>query len=133
MAAAEIKGLGGGDLSKNFSTVVTPKHFVGYGTTEGGHNARPTFIGKRELLEQFLPPFQKAINAGALSIMTSYNSMDGIPITGDEWLLKNILRKEWKFRGFVVSDLYSIDGIWSDHHVVGSRDEAGIVALKALS
>jgi beta-glucosidase len=57
--------------------------------------------------------------------------MDGIPITGDEWLLKNILRKEWKFRGFVVSDLYSVDGIWSDHHVVGSRDEAGIVALKA--
>ena len=131
MAAAEIKGLGGGDLSKPYSTVVTPKHFVGYGTTEGGHNARPTFIGKRELLEQFLPPFHKAINAGALSVMTSYNSMDGIPITGDDWLLKDVLREEWKFRGFVVSDLYSIDGIWSDHHVVSSRDEVGIFALKA--
>ena len=59
MAAAEIRGLGGGDLSKPYSTVVTPKHFVGYGTTEGGHNSRPTFIGKRELLEQFLPPFHK--------------------------------------------------------------------------
>ena len=131
MSAAEVKGLGGGDLSKPFSTVVTPKHFVGYGTTEGGHNARPTFIGKRELLEQFLPPFKKAINAGALSIMTSYNSLDGIPITGDEWLLKNILRDEWKFRGFVVSDLYSVDGIWNSHHVVGSLEEAGIEALKA--
>lgn len=131
MAAAEIRGLGGGDLSKPYSTVVTPKHFVGYGTTEGGHNSRPTFIGKRELLEQFLPPFHKAIEAGALSIMTSYNSMDGIPITGDSWLLNNVLRDEWKFRGFVVSDLYSIDGIWKDHHVVGSMDEAGIEALKA--
>lgn len=94
MAAAEIRGLGGGDLSKPYSTVVTPKHFVGYGTTEGGHNSRPTFIGKRELLEQFLPPFHKAIEAGALSIMTSYNSMDGIPITGDSWLLNNVLRDE---------------------------------------
>ena len=131
MAAAEIRGLGGGDLSKPYSTVVTPKHFVGYGTTEGGHNSRPTFIGKRELLEQFLPPFHKAIEAGALSIMTSYNSMDGIPITGDSWLLNNVLREEWKFRGFVVSDLYSINGLWNDHHVVGSMDEAGIEALKA--
>lgn len=71
MASAEIRGLGGGDLTKPYSTLVTPKHFVGYGTTEGGHNSRPTFIGKRELLEQFLPPFYKAINSGALSVMTS--------------------------------------------------------------
>ena len=63
--------------------------------------------------------------------MTSYNSMDGIPITGDEWLLKDVLRNEWKFGGFVVSDLYSVDGIWKDHYVVGSLEEAGIAALKA--
>ena len=131
MASAEICGLGGGDLSKPYSTLATPKHFVGYGTTEGGHNSRPTFIGKRELLEQFLPPFYKVINSGALSVMASYNSIDGIPITCDDWLLKDILRDEWKFRGFVVSDLYSINGIWNNHYVVGSLEEAGIAAIKA--
>ena len=131
MAAAIIRGLGGGDLSKPYSTVVTPKHFVGYGTTEGGHNARPTFIGPRELHEQFLPPFRKAIDAGALSLMTSYNSMDGIPITGNDYLLQEILRRQWGFKGFVVSDLYSVDGIWSDHHVAATRGEAAVAALKA--
>ena len=131
MAAAEIRGLGGGDLSRPYSTVVTPKHFVGYGTTEGGHNSRPTSVGRRELLEQFLPPFHRAVDAGALSLMTSYNSLDGIPITGDEWLLSDVLRDEWRFRGFVVSDLYSINGICNDHHVVATVEDAAVEALKA--
>ena len=131
MAAAEIRGLGGGDLSRPYSTVVTPKHFVGYGTTEGGHNSRPTSVGRRELLEQFLLPFHRAIEAGALSLMTSYNSLDGIPITSDEWLLSDVLRNEWQFRGFVVSDLYSINGICNDHHVVATVEDAAVEALKA--
>ena len=131
MAAAEIRGLGGGDLSRPYSTVVTPKHFVGYGATEGGHNSRPTLVGRRELLEQFLLPFHRAIEAGALSLMTSYNSLDGIPITSDEWLLSDVLRDEWQFRGFVVSDLYSINGICNDHHVVATVEDAAVEALKA--
>ncbi len=131
MAAAEIRGLGGGDLSQPFSTVATPKHFVGYGTTEGGHNGRPTSVGRRELLEQFLPPFRRAVDAGALSLMTSYNSLDGVPATGDAWLLSDVLRDEWRFRGFVVSDLFSVNGICNDHHVVATLQDAAVEALKA--
>lgn len=131
LGAAMVKGLGGGDLSKPWSTIATLKHFIGYGTTEGGQNGGITVAGERELRESFLPPFQKAIEAGALSVMTSYNSLDGIPSTASKALLTDLLRNEWGFKGFVVSDLYSIDGIWGTHRVARDRQEAGVMALKA--
>ena len=131
MAAAEIEGLGGGDLAKPFATIPTLKHFIGYGTTEGGHNGAPTYLGKREIRQFFLPPFRQAIRAGALSVMTSYNSLDGIPSSMDDYYLQGVLRKEWGFRGFTVSDLYSIDGIQSTHHVARDLAEAAADALNA--
>jgi beta-glucosidase len=131
MAAALVKGLGGGDLSKPYSTLVTLKHFIAYGTTEGGQNGNQSIVGQRDLLQNFLPPFKKVIDAGALSVMTSYNSLDGIPSTGSAELYTDILRKQWNFKGFVVSDLYSIDGLWETHHVAKTRQEAGVMALKA--
>lgn len=131
LGAAMVKGLGGGDLSKPWSTIATLKHFIGYGTTEGGQNGAITIAGERELRESFLPPFKKAIDAGALSVMTSYNSLDGIPSTASKTLLTNLLRNEWGFKGFVVSDLYSIDGIYNTHRVAQSNQEAGIMALQA--
>ena len=131
LGAAMVKGLGGGDLSKPWSTIATLKHFIGYGTTEGGQNGAITIAGERELRESFLPPFKKAIDAGALSVMTSYNSLDGIPSTASKALLTNLLRNEWGFKGFVVSDLYSIDGIYNTHRVAQSNQEAGIMALQA--
>lgn len=131
LAAAEIEGLGGGDLTKPFATIPTLKHFIGYGTTEGGHNGAPTCLGKREIRQFFLPPFKKAIQAGALSVMTSYNSLDAVPSTMDDYYLRGVLRKEWGFRGFTVSDLYSIDGIWSTHHVAHDLTEAAADALNA--
>ena len=131
IAAAEVRGLGGGDLSKPFSTIATLKHCVGYGTTEGGQTGNPTFLGKREIRQQFLYPFRKAIDAGARSVMTSYNSLDGIPSTMDDYYLRTVLRGEWGFSGFVVSDLYSIDGICYTHHVASSSQEAGVMALRA--
>ncbi len=131
MAAAEIEGLGGGDLTKPFATIPTLKHFIGYGTTEGGHNGAPTYLGKREIRQFFLPPFRQAIRAGALSVMTSYNSLDGIPSSMDDYYLQGVLRKEWGFRGFTVSDLYSIDGIQSTHHVARDLAEAAADALNA--
>ena len=130
LGAAMVSGLGGGDLSKPYSTLATLKHFIGYGTTEGGQNGGPTIAGARDLKENFLPPFRQAINAGALSVMTSYNSLDGVPSTGSRALLTDLLRNEWGFRGFVVSDLYSIDGMWHTHHIVNDANEAGIMALK---
>jgi beta-glucosidase len=131
LGSAMVKGLGGGDLSKPWSTIATLKHFIGYGTTESGQNGGITVAGSRELRESFLPPFKKAIDAGALSVMTSYNSLDGIPSTASKALLTDLLRHEWGFHGFVVSDLYSVDGIWGTHRVARDRQEAGVMALKA--
>ena len=126
-----VKGLGGGILSKPYSTIATLKHFIGYGTTEAGQNGGITIAGARELQESFLPPFKKAINAGALSVMTSYNSLDGIPSTCSKALLTDLLRTQWGFNGFVVSDLYSIDGIHGTHRVAETKQQAGVMALKA--
>ena len=131
LGAAMVQGLGGGDLSKPFSTVATLKHFIAYGTTEGGQNGNPTVLGERELWENFLPPFKRAIDAGALSVMTSYNSMDGIPCTANDYLLTDVLRRQWNFRGFVVSDLFSIDGIAGTHRVAANRQQAALMALQA--
>ena len=128
---AMVAGLGGGDLSRPYSTLATLKHFLAYGISESGQNGNPSFAGMRELHENFLPPFRQAINAGALSVMTSYNSMDGIPCTANHYLLTELLRDEWKFKGFVVSDLYSIEGIHQNHFVASTMKEAAVMALSA--
>ena len=130
LGAAMVRGVGGGDLSKPYSTLATLKHFIAYGTTEGGQNGNQTVLGPMELHQHFLPPFRKAIEAGALSVMTSYNSCDGIPCTSNDYLLTDVLHDQWGFRGFVVSDLYSIDGI-AQMHVARDPQEAGVMALKA--
>ena len=131
MGEAMVRGLGAGKLSDPYATLATLKHFIGYGTTESGQNGNPTFLGMREIHENFLPPFKRAIDAGALSVMTSYNSLDGIPCTANSYFLTDVLHKEWNFHGFVVSDLYSIDGIWQTHHVAATRQQAGVMALHA--
>ena len=132
MGAAMATGLGGGNLSMPYSTIATLKHFIAYGTTEGGQNGARSIVGPRELKQVFLPPFKRAIEAGAMSVMTSYNSLDGVPCTSNKELLTNVLRGEWGFdHGFVVSDLFSIDGLRGTHHTAASSQEAGIQALLA--
>ena len=132
MGAAMVQGLGGGNLSLPYSTIATLKHFIAYGTTEGGQNGARSIAGPRELQQVFLPPFKRVIDAGALSVMTSYNSLDGVPCTSNRHLLTDVLRKEWGFnRGFVVSDLFSIDGICGTHHVAATSQDAAISALLA--
>ena len=111
--------------------ISTLKHFVAYGIPEGGHNGSPSHIGPRDLEENVLPTFKAAIDNGALSVMTSYNTIDGIPTTCNEELLTGVLHDRWNFQGFVVSDLESIDGIYASHHVAKDRQEAGEMALKA--
>ncbi len=132
MGAAMVKGLGGGDLSLPYSTIATLKHFIAYGVSEGGQNGARSIVGPRELKQVFLPPFHKAIDAGALSVMTSYNSMDGVPCTSNRQLLTDVLRDEWGFdRGIVVSDLFSIDGLKGTHRTAASSQDAAIQALLA--
>ena len=131
LGAAMVKGLGGGNLLNPYSTIATFKHFIAYGTTEGGQNGNQSVVGTRDLLQNFFPPFEKAVKEGALSVMTSYNSLDGIPSTGNSWLYNNLLKGQWAFDGFVVSDLYSIDGLYHTHHVCANLDQAAVMAMQA--
>lgn len=132
MGAAMVDGLGGGDLSLPYSTIATLKHFIAYGTTEGGQNGARSIVGPRELKQVFLTPFKRAIDAGALSVMTAYNSLDGVPCTSNRQLLSDVLRGEWNFkRGMVVSDLFSIDGLKGTHHTAANWQDAAIQALQA--
>lgn len=127
MAAAMCRGTS----SEPDMVISTLKHFVAYGIPEGGHNGNPSFVGRRNLWENFLPTFKAAIDAGALSLMTSYNSLDGVPSTASRELFTEILREKWGFKGFVVSDLESIDGLYTNHNVASSLQEAGEMAMRA--
>lgn len=131
LGAAMVKGLGGGNLLNPYSTIATLKHFIAYGTTEGGQNGNQSVVGTRDLLQNFFPPFEKAVKEGTLSVMTSYNSLDGIPSTGNSWLYNNLLKGQWAFDGFVVSDLYSIDGLYHTHHVCANLEQAAVMAMQA--
>ena len=127
MGVAMVKGLQNGQ----YPTIATLKHFAAYGMTDGGQNGGPTTLGKRDLIENILYPFRDAVKAGAGSIMSSYNSIDGVPCTGDSWLMNTILRKDWGFNGFTVSDLGSIDGLFSTHQVVPTAEAGAALALSA--
>lgn len=131
MAAAMVRGTGPKHNGWDKGVISTLKHFVAYGIPEGGHNGNPSNVGERDLHENFLPAFKAAIDAGALSVMTSYNSIDGVPSTGNPELLRDLLKEEWGFDGFVVSDLVSIDGLHSDHHIAKDKEDAGIIAINA--
>lgn len=131
MAVAAVKGLQGEKLDSDESVIATLKHFVGYGSTEGGRNAAPAHIGLRELHAVDLQPFKKGVEAGALSIMTAYNEIDGIPCTSDPYLLTELLRQEWGFDGFVITDCGAIGMLAYGHHVAENREQAASMALKA--
>ena len=125
LASAMVRG------TSSKGVISTLKHFVAYGIPEGGHNGSPSHIGPRDLEENMLPAFKAAIDDGALSVMTSYNTIDGIPSTSNGALLTGVLHNRWNFQGFVVSDLESIDGIYASHHVASSLQEAAEMALNA--
>lgn len=114
----------------DYPVISTVKHFTAYGWTEGGHNGGAAHLGENELREVILPPFRKVVDAGLLSIMTSYNEIDGVPCTGNKELLTDILKDEWGFKGFVVSDLFSIDGM-TGHGVAANLKEAAEIAFNA--
>lgn len=109
LGAAMVKGFqGNGNLNDPNSVAACVKHFVGYGAAEGGRDYNSTNIPPVLLRNVYLSPFQQAIKAGAATLMTSFNDNDGIPASGNSYILKKILRDEWKFDGFVVSDWASM-------------------------
>lgn len=131
MGAAFVRGLGSADLTHPRHALSTLKHFIAYGASEAGQNGGPNLLGERELRETYLLPFRAAIEAGARSVMTAYNSVDGIPCTCNRHTLTDILRGEWGFDGFVISDLVSIEGLWETHGVAEDVADAARQALGA--
>ncbi|REE86471.1 beta-glucosidase [Paenibacillus taihuensis] len=131
MATAAVKGLQGERLDGEASLIATLKHFVAYGASEGGRNAGPAHIGKRELHEVDLYPFRKGVEAGAMSIMPAYNEIDGVPCTSNDELLNGVLREEWGFDGFIITDCGAINMLAWGHDVAANGAEASAMSLKA--
>ncbi|ANA81731.1 beta-glucosidase [Paenibacillus glucanolyticus] len=130
-AVASVEGLQGESLDSPSSVAATLKHFVGYGSSEGGRNAGPVHMGTRELMEVDMLPFRKAVEAGAASIMPAYNEIDGVPCTVNTELLGDILRKEWGFDGMVITDCGAIDMLASGHDTAEDGMDAAVQALSA--
>ena len=130
MGAALVKGFQGEFPGDKGKVIATLKHFAAYGWTEGGHNGGSAHVGNREMEEAIYPPFREAVAAGALSVMSSYNEIDGIPCTANSNLLTGLLKERWQFKGFVVSDLYAIGGL-REHGVADTDYEAAVKAVNA--
>ena len=131
LGTAMVKGMQGKDFKDGKHVYSTLKHFAAYGIPEGGLNGEQANVGQRTLFSELLSQFKRAVKAGVASIMTSYNSIDGVPCTANKYLLTDVLRNQWGFKGAVFSDLQSIEGIASTHHVADDWGEAGVLALKA--
>ena len=108
MAAAYVRGYQGSRLDAADSIAACAKHYVGYGAAEGGRDYNSTEISEHTLRQFYLPPFRAAVEAGTASLMSAFNSLNGVPSTANSFTLRQILRKEWGFRGLVVSDWESI-------------------------
>lgn len=128
LGAAMVKGFQGQNLSDPTSIAACVKHFIGYGAAEGGRDYNSTNIPPHLLYNVYLVPFKKAIDAGAATLMTSFNDNDGIPASGNKYLLKDVLRKDWKFDGFVVSDWASMTEMLAHGFAKDARDVAKISA-----
>lgn len=132
MGAAAIVGYQGRSLplgpDKVFATL---KHFAGHGSHEGGINTAPALVPERLLRSELFVPFEAGVRAGAFMVMPSYNEVDGIPSHVNPWLLEDVLRREWGFRGLVVSDYFAIEQLVSRHHVARDTADAGEQALTA--
>jgi beta-glucosidase len=132
LGLAYVVGAQGETLDSDHSVVSEPKHFAGHGSPEGGTNTSPVHIGERELRSVMLKSFEPAIREGkAMGVMAAYHEIDGIPITADPFLLKKILREEWGFQGFVLSDLGAVQRLYSAHHVAATPKDAVCLAIKS--
>ncbi len=129
MAAAMVRGYQGTDLSANNTLMACVKHFALYGAAEGGRDYNVTDMSRLKMYEFYLPPYKAAVDAGVGSVMSSFNELDGIPATGNKWLLTDLLRKQWGFKGFVVSDYTSVSEMID--HGMGDLQTASALALNA--
>ncbi len=133
LAVAVIKAIQGPSPTVDSEHVIaTAKHFAAHGQPEGGANVAPANYSERILREVFLPSFEAAVKeAGVMSVMASYNEIDGVPSHINKWLLEKVLRHEWGFKGYIVADYYAIPQLQNIHHVAASKQEAARLALEA--
>ena len=121
IARARVRGFQGNDLAATDTVLATAKHFAAYGAAQAGRDYHTTDMSERELRDTYLPPFKAAFDAGAATVMTAFNDLNGVPASGSKFLLTDILRNEWGFNGLVVTDYTSINEMVPHGY---ARDEA---------
>ncbi len=130
IGAAKVHGYQGENLNDPLTLLACVKHFAAYGAPLAGRDYGTVDMSERTLREFYLPPYKAAVDAGVASIMTAFNDVDGVPSSGNSWLLTEILREEWGFKGFVVTDYTSINEM-VNHGVVEDEEGAAQLALSA--
>lgn len=129
IAKAMVKGYQGDDFKKNNNIMACVKHFALYGAAEGGRDYNTTDMSRVRMFNEYFPPYKAAIDAGAGSVMTSFNEIDGIPASANKWLMTDVLRKQWGFNGFVVTDYTAINEMID--HGLGDLKTVSALSLKA--
>jgi beta-glucosidase len=129
IAKAIVRGYQGKSLSLNNTMMACVKHFALYGGAEAGREYNTVDMSKIKMYEYYLPPYKAAVEAGAGSVMSSFNEIDGVPASANQWLLTDLLRKQWGFKGFVVSDYTSVNEMTD--HGIGDLQTVSARALKA--
>jgi len=129
IAKAMVLGYQGDDLSQNNTLMACVKHFALYGAPEGGRDYNTVDMSRVRMYNEYFPPYKAAVDAGVGSAMASFNEIDGIPATGNKWLLTDVLRNQWGFNGFVVSDYTGIEEMM--YHGVGNLQQVSAQALNA--
>lgn len=129
IAKAMVKGYQGNDLSKNNTIIACVKHYALYGAAEGGRDYNTTDMSHVRMYNEYLPPYKAAVDAGVGSVMASFNEVDGVPATANKWLLTDVLRKQWGFKGFVVTDYTGINEMVE--HGIGDLQTVSARALMA--
>lgn len=129
IAKAMVKGYQGDDLRKNNTIMACVKHFALYGAPEAGRDYNTTDMSRIRMYNEYFPPYKAAVEAGVGSVMTSFNEIDGIPATANKWLMTDLLRKDWGFNGFVVTDYTAI--LEMVDHGLGNLKDVSALALKA--
>ncbi|CAN5771242.1 beta-glucosidase BglX [soil metagenome] len=129
IAAAMVRGYQNGDLKNTSSVMACVKHYAMYGAAEAGRDYNTTDMSRVRMFNEYLPPYKAAVDAGAGSMMASFNEVDGIPATGNKFLMTDVLRKQWGFKGFVVTDYTGINEM--TEHGMGDLQAVSALALKA--
>ncbi len=129
IAKAMVRGYQGTDLSKNNTIMACVKHYALYGAAEAGRDYNTTDMSRQRMFNEYFPPYKAAVDAGVGSVMASFNEIDGIPATANKWLLTDVLRKQWGFKGFVVTDYTGINEMVD--HGIGDLQTVSARALMA--